>query len=341
MREMKRLAILLVLVQIFSVLLFAQKTEKFDIFTYIAPKGWQKQVNESAVQLGVEDSNGGICLVTLFKSVPGSVESKANFDAAWETVVKAVIAVSGEPQMQPPASENGWTAESGLSSYESDGKKGVVMLITMSGAGKMVNILVLTNTDAFQRDLDGFLGSIDLPAVKTQPQPATDKTHTDSSARLIGKWNRSSAVSPPNAGGYGGYMKFRYEFKSNGEYIYTERIFLMISKTILIEKEIGTYAVSGNQLSINPKKSVIETYTKDNNVDALGSLLKSQPRELEKTTYTFTMQYFSGIQEWNLVFQADTPTNRDGAFSTNTTFPNAWYFDQKFTDNDLTSKTGK
>jgi hypothetical protein len=37
------------------------------------------------------------------------------------------------------------------------------------------------------------------------------------------------------------------------------------------------------------------------------------------------------------VLQADAPTQADGAFSGNTTFQNAWYFDQKNTEGDLTS----
>jgi hypothetical protein len=47
---------------------------------------------------------------------------------------------------------------------------------------------------------------------------------------------------------------------------------------------------------------------------------------LEKVTYQFTKHYFSGIQEWNFVLQADKVTQRDGPHSTNTTFSNAWYF---------------
>ena len=72
-------------------------------------------------------------------------------------------------------------------------------------------------------------------------------------------------------------------------------------------------------------------------MDTLGALVKSQNRGLDAVNYKFTFHYFSGIQEWSLVLQADQPTQRDGRFSNNTTFPNAWYFDQKFTDEDLTA----
>lgn len=332
---------IITLVLLCSNTVFAQEIEKLGIISYTPPKGWQKEVQSRAVQFGTQNSDGGICLITMFKPLPGSNDPKTNFDSAWEAIVKETISDVGAPQMQTATSENGWTAESGFANYESDGRKGVAMLITMSGDDKMVNIFILTNSDAFQQNIQQFLASIDLTAVQMQARPTPQKTQNDSSARLAGKWHRSGAVPPPYSGGYGGYIKFRYEFKTNGAYVYTQRVSLMISKTILITKESGDYSVNGNQINIIPNKRVFETYAKDNRADSLGELLKSQNRQLEKTFYTFTFQYFSGLQDWNLVLQAERPTNRDGAFSTNKTFPNAWYFDEKFTDNDLTSKTGK
>lgn len=153
-----------------------QKTEKFDIITYEVPAGWQKEVNDSAVQLATEDSDGGICMITLFKSVPGSNDSKANFAASWETIVREIVTVSGAPRMQPSTSENGWTAENGFAQYESDGKKGLVMLITITGSGKMINIIALTNTGVYQQHISSFLESIILPGAEEKESPS----HTNS-----------------------------------------------------------------------------------------------------------------------------------------------------------------
>jgi hypothetical protein len=145
----------------------AQKTETFDIISFKTPKGWQKEASQNAVQLGVDDSaSGGTCLITMFKPLPGSNDSKVNFESAWESIVKETVSVSGKPQMQSPMSENGWTAESGLAQYEASGKKGLVLLVTLSGQSKMVNILILTNTDKFQQAIADFLESVDLPKVE-------------------------------------------------------------------------------------------------------------------------------------------------------------------------------
>ncbi len=169
----------------FSVGISAQKPEKFDIISFKTPKGWQKEINKNAVQFGVDDTaTGGTCLITMFKPLPGSNDSRVNFESAWEKIVKETISVSGAPQMQSPMSENGWTAESGLAQYESDGKKGLVLLVTITGQSKMVNILILTNTDKFQSEIAAFLESVDLPKVEAaKVQSKIKPTETASPVR--------------------------------------------------------------------------------------------------------------------------------------------------------------
>ena len=151
--------------------------QTFDITNYTAPKGWKKQVSESGVQFTKEDAaKGTYCLINLYKSVPGTANSKNNFDLAWSSVVKEMVAVSSAPTMQPPETENGWEVQSGYAPFESDGNKGVALLITSSGSDKMVNILVLTNTDTFQNEMTAFLESVSFKkniatANKTQTGP--------------------------------------------------------------------------------------------------------------------------------------------------------------------------
>jgi len=182
---MKQIIFLIFCGLFFSVNISAQKPETFDIISFKTPKGWQKEASSNAVQLGIDDSaTGGLCLITMFKPLPGSSDSKVNFESAWETIVKETVSVSGKPQMQSPMSENGWTAESGLAQYESDGRKGIVLLVTLSGQDKMVNILILTNTDKFQQAISDFLESVDLPKVEVaKVQSKIKPTETSQPAR--------------------------------------------------------------------------------------------------------------------------------------------------------------
>ncbi|MFL6468568.1 MAG: lipocalin family protein [Pyrinomonadaceae bacterium] len=320
------------------------QVEKFDIITYTAPTGWAAKKGPEAVQFSKSDeATGAFCIVTIYKSVDAGTDSRANFNAAWNALVTQTLGTDAKPQFGAPGDKDGWTAEMGVAPVSTADIKGAALLTTMSRGNKMLSVLVLTNSESFQKEIEALVDSIKLPPIKAVPAQSTEPATpaTGESARLIGKWQRSSSGQPtyadPVSWGTAGYTKSRYEFKADGTYIYTERSFRMMMQTIIIVKENGKYSVNGNTLTVTPQKSMISSYKKDGGVDALGALVKSQVRPLEAAAYRFTFHFFEGIKEWNLVLQADKTTQRDGPFSNNQTFPNAWYFDQKYTDNDLTA----
>ena len=74
---------------------YGQGTQTFDIATFQPPMGWKNQAGQVSVQFSTEDRAAGtFCLITLFKSLPGLGDSKENFTAAWQTVVKEAVTVS-------------------------------------------------------------------------------------------------------------------------------------------------------------------------------------------------------------------------------------------------------
>ncbi|MCX6316312.1 MAG: hypothetical protein NTW29_03420 [Bacteroidetes bacterium] len=157
---MKSLFFLLISVCCWTQNLNAQ-SETFDISNYTAPKGWKKAKTESSVQFTKEDAaKGTYCIITLLKSVPGTANAKDNFDAAWEAVVKEMVPVKTAPEMQPAVKEDGWEAQSGYSTFTKEDIAGVAMLVTTSGFGQMVNIVVLTNSDTYGDEVTNFLGSV-------------------------------------------------------------------------------------------------------------------------------------------------------------------------------------
>lgn len=140
--------------------------QTFDIATYSLPKGWQKETTGSSVLLSREDPAKDIyCFMQLYKALPGTADSKANFDDAWETIVKKAVTIASPPEMQPAATDNGWEIQSGYALFESDDTKGIAMLITSTSNGKMVNLVILTNTDSYEKDISAFLESISLKIV--------------------------------------------------------------------------------------------------------------------------------------------------------------------------------
>lgn len=155
---------------------FSQK-QVFDLAAYTAPKGWSKKATAQTVQFTKENTTtGAFCLITLYKAIDATSTPKENFDAAWSTLVKEVVSVTSEPEMQPAVTENGWEAQSGYAPFESDGSKGIALLVSSSGYSKLVNILIMTNTDAYETEMTKFLESVDLKKPVTTKTPVIKKT---------------------------------------------------------------------------------------------------------------------------------------------------------------------
>lgn len=174
-----KICLFLIVFPVFSIISVAQ--EKFDIISFKTPAGWQKEVKSNAVQFGKEDaSKGTVYLMILFKSVPAGNNSKDNFSKFWDAIFKDVLteAKAGEPQLQPTATENGWNIESGMAQYENEGAKGIAMLVSATGGGKVVNLFILTNSDAFQAEIMSFIESIVLPKAEQNNPPQTIQTNT-------------------------------------------------------------------------------------------------------------------------------------------------------------------
>lgn len=144
----------------------------FDLATYTAPKGWSKKATAQTVQFIKENkTTGAFCLITLYKAIDAANTPKENFEDSWATLVKEVVTVSTEPEMQPAVTENGWEVQSGYAPFENDGNKGIALLVSSSGHEKLVNILIMTNTDAYEAEMTKFLESVDLkkPVVPKKP----------------------------------------------------------------------------------------------------------------------------------------------------------------------------
>jgi hypothetical protein len=320
---------------------FAQTSESFDIATFQPPKGWTKEAGHNSLQVATADkADGTYCLVSLFKAIPALASPDENFKASWNTIVKEAVAVNENAQMIPAANKEDWKAVGGYSPFEKDGEKGVAVLVNISGYGKMVNVLILTNTQKYEPAMTAFLESISLKAPVAEPaQPASNAADN---ASIVGVWGAAASGlrSYDVSSGVSGYVKKQYTFNPNGTYEFLIKTFTYTSPHLLFTKETGTYQLTGNSLTIIPQKSFIQAWTKGtvtesdgrrSVTDNWGTLVSTQNRKLEKVMYKITKHYFSGIQEWQLILSANATNDRDGPFTTNSNFPNSWlYGTQKF-----------
>src|SRR6185503_3431946 len=113
---------------------------------------------------------------------------KDNFDAAWQTVVKTVVNPTAAPQMFPSDKKEDWQVVGGFSPFEKDGEKGVAVLYTASGYGKMVSALVLTNTQAYEAAITAFLESISFKKLAPEIQSQTPDNQNGSHPSLAGNF---------------------------------------------------------------------------------------------------------------------------------------------------------
>ncbi|MCX6369049.1 MAG: hypothetical protein NTX57_20410 [Armatimonadetes bacterium] len=150
---------------------YAQKTETLDVATYTIPKGWQSKPVGSAIQLSVSGPKG-TCAIVVFKAVPAGADSRANFTSSWDTMVKATVPSAGKLEMQPTAKENGWTLETGIASYDAKSKKGVALLLTGTSNDKLVRLLILTDTDAYEPEISAFIKAFHLAKVAADDKVA-------------------------------------------------------------------------------------------------------------------------------------------------------------------------
>ena len=183
-----KMIMLLSLLIVFAGNTFAQK-QTFDLTTFMPPKGWKQQQGKEGMQLSKEDTaTGTYCLITIYKAIPGTADAKENFNLAWTSLVKEMVTVSTKPEMQAAETENSWETQSGYAPFENDGNKGIAVLVTASSHEKMVNMIILTNTDVYEKEITQFLESISLkkPAVN-KLKPITNPVSITPAAPLPAK----------------------------------------------------------------------------------------------------------------------------------------------------------
>lgn len=305
---------------------FAQK-EKFDLVSYTAPANWKKETQQNVVGFTITSKDKKtFCQLGVYRSTASKGSIDLDFESEWNELVVKTYKPTAAPQVNEVVEADGWKVKSGASNFSFDGGTAMALLTTMSGYNRVVSIIALTNSQDYLKDIEAFISSVDVekPAVTTPP-PAT--TTTDESS-ILGTW---AATTSDNSNyrmknGVMNYIMKQYTFNTDGTYVFISKAFDPLMNTIILGKESGTIQLSGSSITINPKKSVLESWSKKDGGDDFGKLLSTKTVALEKVTYQFRKHYFSGIQETNLVLQADKPTQRDGPFSNNLSYNNAWYY---------------
>ncbi len=165
----------------------ANAQEKFDIITYASPNGWAKSSTSDTMTFSKEDPNGNFCLITLYRSIDAGNDSKSNFDLSWASLVQEQLG-TGKAEMQPPSTDDGWETQVGSASFEKEGLQGAAILLTSTQNSRIVNILILMNSDAFQSEMETFLNSLDIAQ--------TNSSNVNSNSNSVKNPSKSTKEKP-------------------------------------------------------------------------------------------------------------------------------------------------
>jgi len=163
--------------------------QTFDIASYTVPSGWQKEVKDFAASyVKTNNQSGAWTRVTIYKSIKSSGDPAVDYTSEWNSLMtKNNWGVSAPPKAEVEI-EDGWTSNSGVSTFQYGGKEAYSLLSTISGYGLELSIVVLMNTQEHMKEVEKMLGSLQLkkpegqpsglPANTTQTQPASSVTIT-------------------------------------------------------------------------------------------------------------------------------------------------------------------
>lgn len=324
--------------------IIAQK-EAFDIVSFMPPqdktgKVWKKESTDNILAYTyINTQNNTWCRINIVKSTVSLGSIDKDFESEWNQLIVKNYSPTEDVQVDSVREFEGWKFKAGVVKFMFNKKDALAILTTISGFNRCMSIVSTTNSPDYTNVIEGLLASVELQKKNRVEQNSLNQTESkgqinssadDLSKFITGTWSKSGSMyetyGDPTSHGNAGYTKSQYSFNENGTYNFISKIFRYSHEYVLLVRENGSYQISGNNLSINPEKSSIEEWTKKDGTDKYGKLVSTQNRKPEIITYVINRHYFTGIQQWNLVLQADKPTLRDGPFSNNTTFTNAWYY---------------
>ncbi len=251
------------------------QAEKLGIVKYTAPPGMAKTPKENVVAFSeFNQTTGKFCLITLYGATPGSGNPAAEFIKEWNNLVVKTMTPEAAPQTETTVAD-GWTILAGGSAVDSGAGKAVAFLTVISDPGRTVSVLAVFNDPAYVKQVDAFIGSMDLdkPAAPIStaigaaaeptfdaagdlivPQPSRQLTTADMAGAWIDGPNRMTTEyvysgSGKSAGRDTTAFEVKTTFESDGTY---SSFFNSVRKKYETEGDTktGAYSIDGRLLSI-------------------------------------------------------------------------------------------
>lgn len=297
----------------------------FDLVTYTPPKGWTKNLLENMVTYTITNNKtGNWCSISIIKSTTSMGSIEADFESEWQGLIVKNYQPTDTSQVQKVQETDGWKIKSGTVKFIFNNAGAEATLTTASGYNRCVSIVSATNSMDYSKDMEALLLSVKLIPPTALPKQSEYKSNNSS---ITGTWciSRSELTTTRVANGVVSTIFQQYTFKIDGSYTCYIKTFDPLMNSIFLGKETGSFQINGSSLTVTPKKSVLEEWSKQKGSgDEWGRLIKTQIVAPEKVIYQFSKIYIPENNEWQLILKADNPTKRDGSF--NNYERNAWIY---------------
>lgn len=293
-----------------AAILYAQK-QTYDLVSYIPPPGWKNEVKNNLTSYTITNSKkNSWCQIFIVKSTTSKGSIEADFESEWQEFAVKNYNPLGAPVSGDIEEAEGWKIKTGIGKFVFNNSDAMVMVTTFSGYDRCVSIVSVSNSEDYTKDIDALLGSLEL-----QKQEESTQQSAIGNVPIIGSWGKSNTVSQVNNrfGNYS-YNKQQYTFNADGSYGFEAKTYDEKSSETYLIKERGSFVISGNTITLTPKASVIEAWSKRNGGDNWNQLKSTQKRPLEIVTYQFS------IADNNLLLQTAEQTERDGKFNKGNTY---------------------
>lgn len=289
---------------------FAQK-ETFDLITFIPPKGWAKNMEETLVNYTITDNKTkSWCRISVIKSTTSKGTIEADFESEWQELVVKNFQPIDAPQLNDVVEADGWKIKTGVTKFRFSNADAVAMLTTISGFDHCVSILTTTNTQVYKKVIETFLASISLKklAIPEQNNNGINSQTTGSLTNYV--WKSHQNRKDP-MGNNAGYSTNSYQFYSNGTYKFSNTTFQYYTPKYYMVNEEGTYQINGNKITLKPVKSKYEV----RQLKKTDPVSKSGNISLEAVEYSF--EYTTIYDRLRLVLAPSNKkeTKRDGGFN--------------------------
>lgn len=184
LRNMKKIILPLISLILFSAA--SGQKEKFDIASFTPPKGWQRIDSNGVVAFfDSKTTQGGttFCQLFLYPSRPSSGKASTDFESDWQQLVVRPTGFQSKPKTEV-GNADGWEVTRGYSNITQSGITFTAMLVTATGFGREMSVLVNVAGQDYMSQVQNFLNEFDLDGKAATAFNETNKSSTEPAASM-------------------------------------------------------------------------------------------------------------------------------------------------------------